>query len=269
MPSDVRGRNAVLGQPPRRQTTSSQAGQKPFGSRLFRFRCAILLRGGVTRRTARAFDVAKSSSLGDFGEYGGREPPLIERRCEEPFAVTSPGIDPRALVDEHYALVYRLAFRWCGQAVDAEDLTQQTFLQAYEHRHQLRDPRAAKSWLVTILRRVFVRSLRRRGGIVATAWDASHEPAVDMPDRSEQDELQQALQDLPEEFRLPVVLFYFDQFSYREIADVLEIPLGTVMSRLSRARHALRQKLTRSLAVVQGAVTSAPEAFLQGPHDGP
>jgi RNA polymerase sigma-70 factor, ECF subfamily len=149
-----------------------------------------------------------------------------------------------ALIDEHYALVYRYAYRLCGAVADAEDLTQQTFLTAQAKRDQLRDPQAARGWLCAIARHAFLRS-QRYPQRTFPLWDGV-EPWSESAPPEEIDEvtLQRALAELPEEFRTPVVLFYFEGFSYKEIAGRLQVPLGTVMSRLSRAKAHLRERLT-------------------------
>jgi RNA polymerase sigma-70 factor, ECF subfamily len=149
-----------------------------------------------------------------------------------------------ALIDEHYALVYRYAYRLCGTVADAEDLTQQTFLTAQAKRDQLRDPQAARGWLCAIARHAFLRG-RRQPHRALPLWDGI-EPRSEPSPPEEIDEamLQGALAELPEEFRTPVVLFYFEGFSYKEIAGRLQVPLGTVMSRLSRAKAHLRERLT-------------------------
>jgi RNA polymerase sigma-70 factor, ECF subfamily len=149
-----------------------------------------------------------------------------------------------ALIDEHYALVYRYAYRLCGSVADAEDLTQQTFLTAQAKRDQLRDPQAARGWLCAIARHAFLRGRRQpqRTLSLGDGVEPCSEPAP--PEEIDEATLQAALTELPEEFRTPVVLFYFEGFSYKEIASRLQVPLGTVMSRLSRAKAHLRQRLT-------------------------
>ena len=152
------------------------------------------------------------------------------------------------LVDEHYAIVYRVAYRLSGSTSDAEDLTQQVFLTACAKSQQLRDPEAVRAWLLTILRHAFVRFRTRAAGRTWLSFDSLREPAAAELDEAEIDpeELQAALSALPEEFRVPLVLFYFEDLSYKEIADRVEAPIGTVMSRLSRAKAYLRRRLTAS-----------------------
>ncbi|HUQ73024.1 MAG TPA: RNA polymerase sigma factor [Planctomycetaceae bacterium] len=149
-----------------------------------------------------------------------------------------------ALIDEHYQLVYRYAYRLCGDVVDAEDLTQQTFLTAQAKLDQLRDPAAARGWLCTIVRHAYLRE-RRQPQRTLSLWEGAEpwsEPSP--PEDIDEAALQTALGELPEEFRTPVVLFYFEGFSYKDIAGQLQVPLGTVMSRLSRAKAHLREALS-------------------------
>jgi RNA polymerase sigma-70 factor (ECF subfamily) len=149
-----------------------------------------------------------------------------------------------ALIDEHYQLVYRYAYRLCGDAGEAEDLAQHTFLTAQAKLDQLREAGAARNWLCTIVRHAFLRQ-RRPSQRPLPLLDGV-EPCTEFPPPEEIDEaaLQAALDALPEEFRAPVVLFYFQGFSYKDIASQLQVPVGTVMSRLSRAKAQLRARLS-------------------------
>lgn len=149
------------------------------------------------------------------------------------------------LVEQHYALLYRYAYRLSGSVADAEDLTQQTFLSAQSHLDQLRDHGQAKNWLCTILRHCYLKSLRKKKNRAPALLENLDELAVEMPHNTDFDseKLQQVLDLLPDEFKLPIVLFYFKEFSYKEIAEQLGVPLGTVMSRLSRAKGFLKKHL--------------------------
>lgn len=150
------------------------------------------------------------------------------------------------LVDEHLAAVYRYAYRLTGSQADAEDLTQQTFMTAQQALAQLREPAAARGWLLTILRHAYLRRARRRSPLVASSIELNLDAIPeDRPDEVQLDEarLQAALDELPDDYKLILLMFYFDELSYREIASRLEIPIGTVMSRLSRAKSHLRARL--------------------------
>ncbi|MGB9688889.1 RNA polymerase sigma factor [Thermogutta sp.] len=151
------------------------------------------------------------------------------------------------LVKRYAQDVYRYAYRLTGSAADAEDLTQETFLAAVKNIHQLANREFARSWLFTIVRNQFLVRHRRGGGtIVRPLGDQAEEiMALESSDDDGVDGelIQNALQSLSAEQRVVLLMFYFEQASYREIADHLGIPIGTVMSRLSRAKEALRKKV--------------------------
>ncbi len=157
----------------------------------------------------------------------------------------APAVTVADLLHTHYAFVYRLAYRLSGSAADAEDLTQQTYLQAQTHLSQLRETSRSRPWLASIVRNLFLRTRRRTGKTVA--WNPDWEPAAEAapPETIDSKTLQDAIQELPEEFRIPLVFFYFRELSYKDIATELEIPLGTVMSRLARAKAHLRERLSQ------------------------
>jgi RNA polymerase sigma-70 factor (ECF subfamily) len=151
------------------------------------------------------------------------------------------------LVRDHYEVVYRFAYRLSGNLADAEDLTQQTFTIACRKMDQIQDATKARSWLFTIVRHAFLKSRRK-----SPHNQLSLEPGSDLPEPGSQasvpehideEQLQQALGKLPDTYRIPLMLFYFDDLSYKEIADQLEVPLGTVMSRLARGKAFLKEQL--------------------------
>src|SRR3954447_19592046 len=151
-----------------------------------------------------------------------------------------------ALIDAHYEALYRYAYRLTGSSADAEDLTQETFEKAFARLAQLREPERAKAWLFRILRNLYLHKVRdeKRHRVVPLdavgdlpGRETDSTPAIDPA------KLQQALDELDEGFRTPLILFYFEEFSYRDIADQMDLPIGTVMSRLARAKAYLRVKL--------------------------
>lgn len=171
-------------------------------------------------------------------------------------------IDVAQLVTDYHAAVYRYAYRLTGSSVEAEDLTQQVFLIAVERIGQVRDRQRVRSWLFTVLRRCFLKQCRRPTVKTAASLEMEIEDIPDeVPDDAiDHERLQHALNQLPETYRVVVVMFYFEQCSYREIADTLELPLGTVMSRLSRAKGQLRRLL------FEHDVPSAAPASSPGNH---
>jgi RNA polymerase sigma-70 factor (ECF subfamily) len=150
------------------------------------------------------------------------------------------------VVAAHHRAVYRYAFRLTGMVADAEDLTQQAFLVAQRKLDQVRDPAKADRWLFAVVRSCFLKSRRRRRPASAANLDIRIEDiAVEPPrdDAVDRERLDRALDDLPDQYRLIVAMFYFEEFSYRQIAQELGIPIGTVMSRLARAKQRLREHL--------------------------
>jgi len=159
-----------------------------------------------------------------------------------------PGINPLLLqlVEAHYAAVYRYAFRLAGSVPAAEDVTQQTFLQLQQKIDQIRDLDKARGWLYAVARTTYIKSQRRARPVPLA--DLQHVPgepidAIQDADEIDREQLHQCLNDLPDDYRLVLMMFFFEQLSYKEIAAQLELPLGTVMSRLSRAKSQLRKRL--------------------------
>jgi len=162
------------------------------------------------------------------------------------------------LVDEHYSTVYNISYRMLGEAQSASDATQVAFVRAFEALSGFRGEAAFKTWLYRIAVNVCLDEIRRResGPLSLTTEDERGESPVEreIPDesdepagRAEQRERQEvvhaALTCLPEDFRAIIVLYDINGLSYQEISDTLQVPLGTVKSRLNRARHALREEL--------------------------
>jgi RNA polymerase sigma factor (sigma-70 family) len=173
----------------------------------------------------------------------------------------------RELVDAHYEALYRYAFRLTGSAADAEDLTQEAFGKALARLGQLREPDRAKAWLFRILRNLYlhkVRDAKRHRVVPLDAVGDLPGRVGDEPPAIDAAQLQQALDELEEGFRTPLILFYFEEFSYRDIAEQMELPIGTVMSRLARAKAYLRAKLCPT-----GAEDDRAGGGQTGPKDSP
>jgi len=186
-----------------------------------------------------------------------------QRRIEAADAPHTSAEDLAGLIAAHHAPLYRYAYRLSGCAAEAEDLTQQAFLIAQRKVHQLRDRDRAGAWLFTVLRSCFLKSLRRQRPASAAAANITMEefsgptPETDEVDR---ELLSKALADLPTEFRVVVLMFYFEELSYQEIAEQLAIPIGTVMSRLSRAKGHLRKRLQGGPAADGASRGNSPKA---------
>jgi RNA polymerase sigma factor (sigma-70 family) len=151
------------------------------------------------------------------------------------------------VVSMHYQSLYRFAFGLTGQESDAWDLTQQTFYRFATKGRQLQDRSKVKSWLFTTLHREFLNSLRRKGRFPHTDLEEAERELPSVPPDSDKkldgSLVLEALSKLDEPFRSPLVLFYLEDHSYREIAEILGVPDGTVMSRIARGKALLRQLL--------------------------
>jgi RNA polymerase sigma factor (sigma-70 family) len=171
------------------------------------------------------------------------------------------------LVDAHYTPLYRFALSLTKSPSDAGDLTQQTFFIWAKQGHALRETEKAKSWLFTTLYREFLR-IRRRSERVTALEDLGPveadpaAPDVDVVTGMDASLVVEALQEVDETYRVPLTLFYMQDLSYKEIAGMLEVPIGTVMSRLSRGKAQLRAALARKEAGTRSKVVpfQNPEA---------
>jgi len=154
-------------------------------------------------------------------------------------------------VEDHSSDLYRFAYRLSGRADLAEDLTQETFFHAWRSIHTLRDPDRARAWLFQILRHRWshlVRHDARRPNITAPLHAVADrgDRAADNPLQrlADRDQLQHALDQLDERYRLPLLMVLAEGMTCREAAEQLDIPLGTVLSRIHRARATLQSCLS-------------------------
>jgi len=139
--------------------------------------------------------------------------------------------------------LHRYAYWLCRQRELAEDLVQETFMRAWKSLDSLQDYTAAKSWLITILRREMARHFERRQlDLISLDDDVVEQIAVESSDSSEIILLRQAMADLPLEYREPLLLQVIGGYSCDEIATELGIKSGAVMTRLFRARQKLRAR---------------------------
>lgn len=149
-------------------------------------------------------------------------------------------------VDEFGPALYRVAYRSIGDRHEAEDVVQEAFRSAWNGRHNYQTGRGDRAWLMSILRRRIVDRYRKKPQPKTIASDDPIEPAIAGADpfRDEYtDEMQHALQSLSPDLRETLLLVVVGELTHQETADLLEIPLGTVLSRVSRARTKLREQL--------------------------
>jgi RNA polymerase sigma-70 factor (ECF subfamily) len=152
------------------------------------------------------------------------------------------------LVAEHGPTLYRVAFRMIGDRHEAEDVVQDTFRSAWKSRagyqsskHRMGGERA---WLTSILRRRVVDRWRKKSFPMMAGGDMMHDvegPSADPMAGEYTDEMQAALGKLPNELRESLLLVVVGELTHQEVADLLSVPLGTVLSRVSRARERLRE----------------------------
>lgn len=155
----------------------------------------------------------------------------------------------------HLDALYRTALRMTGEGAAAEDLVQEAFLRAYRNFDRFEPGTNLRAWMYTILTNTYINDYRRKSRAPAVTDFAEAEPegveeaprltAEEVEALKERlgDEAKKALEKVPPEFRIVFLLSTFDEMSYKEIAEVLGIPMGTVMSRLFRARRILREEL--------------------------
>ena len=156
-------------------------------------------------------------------------------------------LDYEQLVALHHESLYRFAFSLAGNPDDAAELTQETYVRLLSKSWQLRDRTKIKSWLFTTLYRIFLGWKKHENRFPhVEVMSAEHELPPLLPETADELDSELAMDtalDLEEHFRAPLVLYYLQCLTYREIADVLNVPIGTVMSRLSRGKDLLRQRL--------------------------
>jgi RNA polymerase sigma-70 factor (ECF subfamily) len=158
-------------------------------------------------------------------------------------------LDFESLVSRFYEPLYRFALSLTRSEANACDLTQQTFYRWATHGHQLRDPSKVKSWLFTTLHREFLQTQRRQERFPEEELHAEHPglPAVASTVARQLDAHQavEALARVDAVYQAPVALFYLEDYAYKDIAELLEIPLGTVKSRIARGLAQLQMALAR------------------------
>lgn len=156
-------------------------------------------------------------------------------------------------IEAHRPLLYRIAYAWCHDAALADDLVQETLSRAWVRRGQLRDEAALKAWMVAIMNHCWLDHLRGRRDFDDVAdWEDELESGADTPEACCDREqvvacVRAAVAQLPLGQRQVLTLVDLEEFGYAEVARILDIPVGTVMSRLSRARASLKSRLDAAM----------------------
>jgi RNA polymerase sigma factor (sigma-70 family) len=160
-------------------------------------------------------------------------------------------LDLEAIVGRFYAPLYRFALSLTKSEAEAADLTQQTFLILAQRSHQIRDVSKVKCWLFTTLRREFLRIIRAHANHPHQEFQPDIHDSPSLPDDAlralDAKAVVDALAAVEPTYRNAVELFYLSELSYKEIAETLDVPIGTVMSRLSRGKQQLK-------AILAGAI---------------
>ena len=160
----------------------------------------------------------------------------------------------REQIENSRERLYRVAYSWCHDMDLADDLVQDTVIKAFRNNKQLRDVKAINSWLFRILYNCWCDHLRSKKDTV------SYDDNLQYHDQSPENitatletvtQVQNSIKALPEGQRQVVTLVAMEGFSYGEVAEILDIPIGTVMSRLCRARNTLAERLKKSSQMIR------------------
>lgn len=151
---------------------------------------------------------------------------------------------------EHIDSLYNVAIRMAHNRHDAEDLVQEAALRAYRNFNKFRQGTNFKGWIITILRNIYINEYRKKIKEPIKIGFEDVEDFISLPEiRGAQEEIfsenmKSLIDKLPEEIRSTIMLFYAEGFTYKEIAKIMDVPIGTVMSRLYTARQILKRQLS-------------------------
>jgi RNA polymerase sigma factor (sigma-70 family) len=167
-------------------------------------------------------------------------------------------LDYEQIVAAYHEPLYRFAFSLAGNPDDARELTQETYVRLLTKGRQLRDRSKVKTWLFTTLYRLFLGWKRHTNRFTyMEIYSAENEIpplTAEKADEVDSQMFMEAALDIDEHYRAPLALYYLRGFNYREVAEVLDVPIGTVMSRLSRGKELIRQRLTARLTKTESKI---------------
>jgi len=159
------------------------------------------------------------------------------------------------LVNRYYRDLYRFGFSLTGSEADACDLAQETFYIWAKKGQQLKNPASVKAWLFTTLHREFLKICRRRQRFphqtISEATEDLPHVSADCAELLDAQTLLACLRELDNKHRAALVLYYLEELSYKEIAEVLAVPIGTVQSRIARAKAQLLRRLTKTQTMME------------------
>jgi RNA polymerase sigma-70 factor (ECF subfamily) len=184
---------------------------------------------------------------------------LREKVVPEDYRSESTREEFESLALEHFDALYNTAMRLTRNPGEAQDLVQETFLKAYRFFHRFKPGTNIKAWLFTILRNTYINAYRKASRqqqqvdfdqvapfyadpSATSAW-TNRGSVEELLHYLVQDDVKRALEALPDEYRMVILLADLEDFAYKEIADIVGCPVGTVMSRLFRGRRLLRKSL--------------------------
>lgn len=165
----------------------------------------------------------------------------------------------KKLAYPHTRFLYNVALKYMGNPYDAEDLVQETMYAAFRNFGQLRDESKCRSWLFAILRSNFLKEKRQavKRPFLATSDTylevlegvAQTDTSRDYEAKLESRSVRQFIERLPEKYKTVLILYFLEDMSYQAISDMIDVPIGTVMSRLSRAKQQMKKEMLRELVI--------------------
>ena len=180
----------------------------------------------------------------------------------------------KELAYPHTRFLYNVALKYMGNQYDAEDLVQETMYAAFRNFGQLREESKCRSWLFAILRSNFLREKRQSVKrpllskndtyLEVLEGVAQSDICRDYEKKSESKAVRQCLEQLPEKYKTVLILFFLEDMSYQDISETIDVPIGTVMSRLSRAKQQMKKEMLRALTMNEAKVVDIRRSAMGG-----